>query len=346
MIDFSKTIDLSTSYLGLKLKNPVVPSSSPLCEDINAIRRMEDAGAAAVVLQSLFEEQIEYESDELDRFLGEASERGPEAVTQLPELTHRVNGPDDYLEHIRKAKHAVKIPIIASLNGITPGGWLRYAREIEQAGADALELNIYYLPVDPDITGEQVENRYVDLVKSIKGEIHIPLAVKLSPYFSSMANMARKLEAAGADGLVLFNRFYQPDYDIEALEVTPNLVLSTSHELLPRLHWIAILYGSVRSDFALTGGVHSAGDIVKAMMAGAKIAMMTSALLKRGIGFIDTLITELLLWMGDHEYDSIRQMQGSMSRNAVPQPAAFERINYFKVLSSYAMADTGRSRVR
>jgi dihydroorotate dehydrogenase (fumarate) len=208
---------------------------------------------------------------------------------------------------------------------------------MEQAGADALELNIYYLPVDPDLSSEQVESGYVDLVRAIKAEVRIPLAVKLSPYFSSMPNMAKKLEGAGADALVLFNRFYQPDYDLETLEVTPNLVLSTSHELLLRLHWIAILYDLVKCDLALTGGVHLATDVVKAMMAGANIAMMTSALLKRGAGYIDMLLTELLLWMGDHEYDSIQQMRGSMSRNAVPQPRAFERANYMKVLSSYAM---------
>jgi len=337
MIDLSKTIDLSTTYLGLKLKNPLVASSSPLCEDLSSIRRMEDSGAAAIVLQSLFEEQIEFESGELDRFLGDASERGPEAFTHFPELTHRVEGPEAYLEHIHKCKRAVNIPIIASLNGSTLGGWLRYANDIQQAGADALELNIYYLPIDPKLSGEQVEQQYIDLVRALKTEIRIPLAIKLGPYFSSMANMAHKLDLAGVDALVLFNRFYQPDYDLEALEVVPNLILSNSHELLLRLHWIAVLYGTVRADMALTGGVHNATDVVKAMMAGAKVAMLTSALLKRGVSYLDTLTTELLLWMGDHEYDSIRQMQGSMSRNATPQPKAFERANYMKVLGSYAM---------
>jgi dihydroorotate dehydrogenase (fumarate) len=337
MIDLSKTIDLSTTYLGLKLKNPIVASSSPLCEDVNAVRRMEDAGAAAVVLQSLFEEQIVTDSRELDRALCDASELSPEATSHFPELTRRVVGPDAYLEHIQKCKRAVKIPVIASLNGSSKGGWIKYARQMEQAGADALELNIYWLPVDPDVSGEQVERQYVELVQAVKAEVRLPVAVKLGPYFSSMANMGRKLDAAGADALVLFNRFYQPDYDLEALEVVPNLILSTSHELLPRLHWIAVLYGVVKADLALTGGVHNATDVVKAMMAGARIAMMTSALLKRGTIYLDTVITELLLWMGEHEYDSIRQMQGSMSRNAVPQPAAFERANYLKVLSSYAM---------
>jgi dihydroorotate dehydrogenase (fumarate) len=237
----------------------------------------------------------------------------------------------------KQCKQAVRIPVIASLNGTTQGGWMRYARLMEQAGADALELNIYHIPVDPDVTGEQVEQRYVDLIKAIKAEVRIPVAVKLGPYFSSMANVAKKFDAAGADGLVLFNRFYQPDYDLEALEVVPNLILSNSHELLLRLHWIAVVYGTVKADLALTGGVHSATDVVKAMMAGARIAMMTSALLKRGISYLDTISTELLIWMGEHEYDSIKQMQGSMSRTSVPQPNAFERANYMKVLSSYAM---------
>lgn len=337
MIDLSKTIDLSTTYLGLKLKNPLVASASPLCEDLGNIRRIEDAGAAAVVLQSLFEEQLEIENDNLDRFLIETSERSAESVTHFPELNRRVRGPDEYLEHVRACKNAVKIPVIASLNGSTKGGWLGYARQMQQAGADALELNIYSIAVDPDVTAEQVERNYVEITQAIKAEVRIPVAVKLGPYFSSMANMARKLDAAGADALVLFNRFYQPDYDLEALEVVPNLILSSSHELLLRLHWIAVLYGQVQADLALTGGIHTATDVVKAMMAGSKVAMMTSALLKRGINYIDTMATELLIWMGEHEYDSIKQMQGSMSRNAVPQPAAFERANYMKVLGSYSM---------
>jgi dihydroorotate dehydrogenase (fumarate) len=337
MIDLSKTIDLSTTYLGLKLKNPLVASSSPICGDVGNVRRLEDAGASAIVLQSLFEEQIEQESDELDRNIQRASEVSAESTSHFPELEHRVMGPEAYLAHIAKCKQAVKIPVIASLNGTSLGGWLGYAKQMAQAGADALELNIYHIPVSADLTGDQVEQQYVDLVKAVKAEVNIPVAVKLGPYFSSMANMARKLDSAGADGLVLFNRFYQPDYDLEALEVVPNLILSNSHELLLRLHWIAVLYGNVRPDLALTGGVHSATDVVKAMMAGARVAMMTSALLKRGISYLDTIATELLVWMGEHEYDSIRQMQGSMSRNAVPQPKAFERANYLKVLSSYAM---------
>ncbi|HWC99026.1 MAG TPA: dihydroorotate dehydrogenase-like protein [Candidatus Sulfopaludibacter sp.] len=336
MIDLSKTIDLSTTYLGLKLKNPLVASSSPMCQDVGNIRRIEDAGASAVVLHSLFEEQIEHESDELDRFITESADVSAEATSHFPDLLYKVMGPETYLAHIAKCKQAVKIPVIASLNGTTTGGWIHYAKEMEQAGADAIELNIYYIPVDPNASGEQVEQKYCDLVAAVKSEVKIPVAVKLGPYFSSMSHMAQKLTASGADGLVLFNRFYQPDYDLEALAVVPNLILSNSHELLLRLHWIAVLYGNVDGDLALTGGVHSATDVIKAMMAGAKVAMMTSALLKRGISYLDTLATELLIWMGEHEYDSIKQMQGSMSRNSVPQPKAFERANYMRVLSSYA----------
>jgi dihydroorotate dehydrogenase (fumarate) len=337
MIDLSKTIDVTTSYLGLRLKNPLVASAGPLCEDIASIRRMEDHGVAAIVLPSLFEEQIERESLELDQYLSAGEAISAESITHFPDLLGYNRGPEGYLKHIRKAKEAVQIPIIASLNGTSVGGWSQYAKEMEQAGADALELNIYYIPTDPNATGELVEQKYCDLVREVKASVKVPVAVKLGPYFSSLPNMARKLEAAGADALVLFNRFYQPDFDLESLEVVPNLILSNSHELLLRLNWIAILYGQVKCDLALTGGVHTGADVVKSMMAGAKVAMMTSALLKKGIGYLDTVLTELLIWLGDHEYDSIKQMQGSMSRNAVPQPQAFERANYMKVLSSYAM---------
>ena len=229
-------------------------------------------------------------------------------------------GPEGYLAHIAKCKQAVKIPVIASLNGTTKGGWLRYAKQMQQAGADALELNIYYIPTDPNVTGEQVEQQYIELVQAVKAEVQHPGGGEAGAVFQLDGEHGPRLDAAGRDGLVLFNRFYQPDFDLEALEVVPNLILSNSHELLLRLHWIAVLYGTVKADLALTGGVHSATDVVKAMMAGARVAMMTSALLKRGISYLDTLATELLVWMGEHEYDSIRQMQGSMSRNAVPQP--------------------------
>jgi len=328
--------DLSTSYLGLKLRSPLVASSSPLCKSVENICRLEDAGASAVVLHSLFEEQINLESFELDRWL-EPNEGFVEAQSYLPDLTSYNIGPEGYVEHIASAKKSVRIPVIGSLNGVSSGGWIRYARLIEQAGADALELNIYYLPTNLNMTGAQVEMMHTELVEEVKASVRIPVAVKLGPYFSATPNMMVKLDNAGVNGLVLFNRFYQPDFDLEALEVVPNLILSNSHELLLRLHWIAVLYGNVNADLALTGGVHSAADVVKAMMAGAKVAMMTSALLKRGISYLDTLSTELLIWMGEHEYDSIKQMQGSMSRQSVPQPNAFERANYMKVLGSYAM---------
>ena len=335
MTDLSQSIDLGTQYLGLQLKNPLVASASPLCEDVANIRRMEDAGAAAVVLHSLFEEQIDLESEELDRAISAAEERGPEAISHFPDMTGYNLGPEGYLKHIRKCKEAVSIPIVASLNGVSKGGWVTYAKEMQQAGADALELNIYYIPTDAEMTGAAVEQNYIDLVREVKSNLRIPVAVKLGPYFSSMGNMARRLDAAGADALVLFNRFYQPDFDLEALEVVPNLILSNPHELLLRLHWIAVLYGNIKADMALTGGVHSATDVVKAMMAGARVAMMTSALLKKGINYLDTLVTELLIWLDQHEYSSIRQMQGSMSRRSAATTAAFERANYMKVLSSY-----------
>jgi dihydroorotate dehydrogenase (fumarate) len=337
VIDLSTTIDLTTKYLGLKLKNPLVASSSPMCEDVANIRRMEDAGVAAVVLHSLFEEQITLESEELDRAISAAEEIGAESTSHFPDMTGYNMGPEGYLNHIRKCKEAVRIPVIASLNGVSKGGWLTYAKEMQQAGADALELNIYYIPTDLDTSGAAVEHIYCDLVREVKASVQIPVAVKLGPYFSSMGNMARRLDAAGADALVLFNRFYQPDFDLEALEVVPNLILSNPHDLLLRLHWIAVLYGNIKADMALTGGVHSATDVIKAMMAGARVAMTTSALLKKGINYLDTMVTEMLIWMDQHDYSSIRQMQGSMSRKSVARAAAFERANYMKVLSSYTM---------
>ena len=336
MIDLTKTIDLSTSYLGLKLKSPLVASPSPLCEDLGNVRKMEDQGAGAVVLHSLFEEQIAIESQELDRFLSETAEQYSEATSYFPDLTSYNFGPEGYLDYLRRCKQAVGIPIIASLNGTTTGGWIDYAQKMEQAGADALELNIYYLPNDAELTGEAVETRYCDLVSAVTQSVNIPVAVKLCPYFSSMANMARRLDACGAKGLVLFNRFYQPDFNLEELEVVPNLVLSNPNELLLRLHWVAVLYGGINADMAITGGVHSATDILKSMMAGAKVAMMTSALLRLGISHIGKTINELLLWMDEHEYSSIQQMQGSMSRLKAAQPSAFDRANYMKVVSSYA----------
>ncbi|HXG34782.1 MAG TPA: dihydroorotate dehydrogenase-like protein [Bryobacteraceae bacterium] len=329
--------DLSTTYLGLNLKNPVVVSPSPLCEEIGNIVQMEDAGAAAVVLHSLFEEQILIESQALDQGLSLGVESFAESLSYFPDMTAYNLGPEGYLEHIRKAKQAVNIPVIASLNGVTTGGWIKYARLMQEAGADALELNIFYLANDPAMSGAEVEELYTSLVSHVKASVRIPVAVKLGPYFSSMAHMAKKLDEAGADGLVLFNRFYQPDFDLENLEVVPALHLSTPHELLLRLHWVATLYGQVRADLAVTGGVHTAHDVLKAMMAGARVAMMTSALLRHGIDHIRTVLRDLVEWMEEHEYESVRQMQGSMSRRNVPDPSAFSRANYMKVLSSYAV---------
>jgi dihydroorotate dehydrogenase (fumarate) len=329
--------DLSTSYLGLALQCPLVASASPLCEDIGNIRRMEDAGAAAVVLHSLFEEQITLESQHLDRYLSHGTESFAESLTYLPDMVSYNLGPDGYLEHIRRAKAAVDIPVIGSLNGVSTGGWISYAQKIQEAGADALELNIYYIPTDPDMAGSQVEQRYVELARHVKAAVSIPVAVKLGHAFSAMANVARQLDQAGVGALVLFNRFYQPDFDLESLEVVPNLTLSSPFELLLRLHWVAILYGHVRADLAVTGGVHTAQDVLKAMMAGARVAMMTSALLKHGIDVLRGVRANLTAWMEAHEYASIRQMQGSMSYRSVADPAAFERANYMRVLSSYVL---------
>lgn len=329
--------DLTTTYLGLKLRSPLVASSSPLCQNIGNILHMEDAGVAAVVLHSLFEEQIIIESQALDRHLSAAEESYAESLNYFPDLRRYNIGPDEYVEHIRRTKQAVDIPVIGSLNGVSTGGWIRYARLIEEAGADALELNIYHLPTDPSIDGATVEQQYVELVRHVKAGVRIPVAVKLGPYFSSIPNMAAKLDEAGADGLVLFNRFYQPDFDLESLEVVPNLVLSNSSELLTRLHWVGVLYGRIRADMAITGGVHTAQDVLKCMMAGARVAMMTSALLRQGIDYAAQLEEDLIRWMEEHEYESIRQMQGSMSVQRVADPAAFQRANYMRVLSSYEL---------
>ncbi|MGD1158046.1 MAG: dihydroorotate dehydrogenase-like protein [Terriglobia bacterium] len=329
-------IDLTTKYLGMKLKNPLVVSPSPLSEDLGNIRRMEDSGAAAVVLTSLFEEQIRVESNTLDQFLQQGTESFAESLTYFPDLTGYNLGPEGYLEHLRRAKQAVRIPIIGSLNGSSTGGWIDYAKKIQEAGADALELNIYLIPTNAEMTGEEVEQVYADLVSQVKASLRIPVAVKIGAYFSSLPNAARRLDRAGADALVLFNRFYQPDFDLENLEVVPNLILSTPHELLLRLNWVAVLYGKIQADLAVTGGVHTGKDVLKSMMAGARVAMMTSALLKNGIGHLAAVQAELLKWMEEHEYESIQQMQGSMSQRAVADPSAFQRANYVKVLSSYS----------
>ena len=325
-------IDLRTRYLGLPLANPLVASASPLMEDIGNIRELEDAGIAAVVLPSLFEEQIDLESHHLDRYLSHGTDSFAESLSYFPDLDDYHLGPDGYLEHVRQAKAAVGIPVIASLNGVSTGGWISYAKKIEQAGADALELNVFYVPTDPGMSSVEVEQMYVDLVRDVKREVAIPVAVKLGHAFTALANLAQRLDGVGADGLVLFNRFYLPDFDLDRLEVVPRLTLSHSHELLVRLHWIAILSGRVQADLAVTGGVHTAEDVLKAMMAGARVAMMTSALLRNGIDHVARVRRGLLGWMEAHEYTSIAQMQGSMSYRSVAEPAAFERANYMKVL--------------
>jgi dihydroorotate dehydrogenase (fumarate) len=328
-------IDFSTTYLGLKLKNPLVPSASPLSKSLDSIKRLEDHGAAAIVMYSLFEEQITFESLELDHYLSQGTNSFAEALTFFPDMEDYNLGPDAYLEHLRKAKESVGIPLMGSLNGVSTGGWIRYAKLIEQAGADALELNTYFIPTDPAIGSEEVEQMYLDLVRDVKASVKIPVAVKINHFFSSIPYMAARFDEAGADGLVMFNRFYQPDIDLESLEVVPNLVLSSSYELRLRLRWAAILYGRIKADLALTGGVHTAEDVLKSMMVGAKVAMLASALLHSGVHVLDEILIDLRRWMETHEYESIKQMQGSMSQRNVAQPAAFERANYMKILNSF-----------
>jgi dihydroorotate dehydrogenase (fumarate) len=328
-------MDLSTTYLGLRLKNPLVPSASPLSRTLDGIKRMEDAGAAAIVMYSLFEEQIQHEAGELNHYLSFGTQSFAEALTYFPEHTEYNLGPDEYIEHVRKAKEAVDIPIIGSLNGVSTGGWIDYAKKIQDAGASALELNVYYIPTDPKLTSDAVEQRYLDVLKAVKSAVSIPVAMKLSPFFSSMANMAMRLDAAGADGLVLFNRFYQPDLDIEALEVVPNVTLSTSHAIRMPLRWVAVLFGKVKASLAATSGVHGARDVVKLLMAGADVTQICSALLMHGPGRIAEILQELDRWLVEHEYVSVQQMRGSMSQKSVADPSAFERANYMKALNRY-----------
>src|SRR5215471_1069362 len=328
--------DISTRYLGLALKSPLVASASPACESVGNIRELEDAGVAAVVLPSLFEEQLELESNALDDDLWRGADSFPESQTVLPDLQNYNLGPEGYLDLIEGAKAAVDIPVIASLNGVSPGGWAEYARLMSEAGADAIELNIYSIPTEPNVSAVEVERGYIDLIRQIKRVVRVPVAVKLSQFFSAPANIAARLDDAGADGLVLFNRFYQPDFDVESLEVVPRLTLSHPDELLLRLHWAAILSDHVEADLAITGGVHSAVDVVKCIMAGASVAMMASARLHKGFQHAHTVLADLREWLEEHEYDSVRQMCGSMSRRSVPDPSAFERGNYMRVLSSYA----------
>ena len=328
-------MDLTTTYMGLTLKNPLVPSASPLSKDIGTIKAMEDAGASAVVMYSLFEEQITHDQKALDHFLTAGAESFAEAISYFPVQADYNLGPDEYLEHIHIAKAATDIPIIGSLNGVSAGGWIDYARKIEQAGADGLELNVYYIPTDGKYDAAAIENIYLEDLKLIKSSIKIPVAMKLSPYFSSMSSMAAKLDAAGADALVMFNRFYQPDFDLDKLEVVPSLNLSTSAEGRLPLRWIAILYSHIKASMAATTGVHNHIDMLKMLMAGADVTMMCSALLHHGVPHIRKTLADLEAWMTEHEYESVAQMKGSMSQRNVAEPAAFERANYMKALQSW-----------
>jgi dihydroorotate dehydrogenase (fumarate) len=327
-------MELATTYLGLKLRTPLVPSASPLSEDIDDIKRMEDAGAAAVVLYSLFEEQLRQDRFELHHHLEHGTFSYPEALTYFPEEEYHL-GPEEYLKHIASAKKAVNIPIIASLNGSSTGGWTQYARAIQQAGADAVELNIYHIPTDVDLTGAEVEQTYLDILKAVKSEVTIPVAVKLSPFFSNFANMAKRLDAAGANGLVLFNRFYQPDIDLETLEVKPNILLSTPMAMRVPLRWIALLYDRVRGSLAATSGVHRATDVLKMLMAGADVTMLCSVLIRHGISQLSVIERDLATWMEEHEYASVQQLKGSLSQKNCAVPSAFERAQYMRAISSY-----------
>jgi len=328
-------MDLTTTYMGMTLKSPLVPSASPLSDEIDNLRRMEDAGAAAVVLSSLFEEQLRQERIELHHHLTHGTESFAESLTYFPEPKEFHVGPEGYLNHIRKAKEAVDIPVIASLNGSTVGGWTDFARQIEQAGADALELNVYTIPTDVEMSGAQVEQTYIDILMAVKSAVKIPVAIKLSPFFSNMAHMARLLDYAGADALALFNRFYQPDIDLETLEVQPGVILSTPFALRLPLTWIGILYGRIQADLAATGGIHQAQDVLKMLMAGANVTMLCSALLKFGISHLRVVEGGLRAWMEEHEYESVRQMRGSVSQKHCADPSVFERAQYMKAITTY-----------
>ena len=328
-------VDLSTTYLGLPLRNPLVAAASPLSKDLDKVRRLEASGIAGIVMHSLFEEQIIHESLELDHYLSRSENFSAEATTYLPDTGEYSLLPEKYVDHVRKVKQAVGIPVIGSLNGVSKGGWIRYARLIQEAGADALELNLYYLPMDPALTASEIEEAQVELVAGIKSSITIPLAVKLSPFYTSLPNFVQRLAGAGADGLVLFNRFYQPDFDIEELTVAHTLELSAPSELRLPLRWISLLHGTIHSDLALTSGVRSHEGVLKAMMAGARVVMLASELLHRGAEGAAALLAGVTAWMNEHEYTSIKQMQGSMSQASVAEPAAFERANYMKVLGSF-----------
>ncbi|MHB8134508.1 MAG: dihydroorotate dehydrogenase-like protein [Anaerolineaceae bacterium] len=326
---------LSTNYLKLKLKNPLIASASPLSKKLDNIKRLEDAGIAAVVMYSLFEEQITHESNALDYFLNRGTESFAEALTYFPEMDNYNIGPDNYLELITKIKSHVEIPIIGSLNGVSSGGWVEYAKKIEQAGADALELNIYYIPTETKISSGELEIAQIELVSDVRSKISIPLAVKLSPYYSALPNFAERLVNSGANSLVLFNRFYQPDIDINTLEVNPSLELSNSYDLRLPLRWVAILYDRIKADLALTSGVHNEQDVIKAMMAGANVVEMASELIENGPKRIPEILQGIENWLVEYEYKSIDQMRGSMSHKSVSEPAAFERANYMKALQTF-----------
>ena len=327
--------DLSTTYLGLNLKNPLVASASPLSKKLDRAKKLEEAGISAIVMYSLFEEQIIHESLELDHFLNRGSESFAEALSYLPDGGLYGISPEKYLNQVAGLKKALSIPVIGSLNGVSKGGWTSYAKKIEEAGADALELNMYYIATDADMTSSDIEETQVELVADVKSAINIPLAVKISPFVTSIPNFTKRLVDAGADGLVLFNRFYQPDFDLDELEIIHSLDLSTSSDLRLPLRWISILHGKIKADFALTSGVHTHKDVLKAMMAGAKVAMTASNLLHNGDQAVGSILGDLEEWMKEREYESIQQMQGSMSQKSVKEPAAFERANYMKVLGSF-----------
>ena len=328
-------MDLSTTYLGLKLRNPLVPSGSPLTEDLANLKQMEDAGAGAIVLHSLFEEQLRAEAAELDQALTAGTESFAEALTYFPAPSSFKLGPEEYLEYIAKAKKSLGIPLVASLNGAHVGDWTKYAKQIEQAGADALELNIYYIPTDLNLTSDQVEKTYLDIFKAVRSQVSFPVAVKLSPFFSSMGNMAKRLDQAGANGLVLFNRFYQPDINPETLEVESSVLFSTPQARRLPLRWIAILFSHVQADLAATSGIHSASDVIKTLMAGAKVTMFCSALFKHGIQHLTAVQKDMSQWMEEHEYESVRQMIGSVSQAKCADPSSFERAQYMRALKSF-----------
>jgi dihydroorotate dehydrogenase (fumarate) len=328
-------MDLRTKYMGFELKNPLVHSASPLTYSVDNVRRLEEAGAAAVVMFSIFEEQLRQEEAFMEGALSTGSESSAEAKSYFPDAADFVVGPERYLDLVHRAKEAVKIPVIGSINGITNEGWIEYARRIEQAGADGVELNVYWNPTDPKLSGADVEQRYLDVIKGVKASIKIPVAVKLSPFFSAFANMAQRIDATGVDAMVLFNRFYQPDFDLDELEVVPHLNLSNPYEIRLPLMWIAVLAGRVKASLGATRGVHSQVEVVKYLMAGADAVMMTSVLLKHGIPHLGTVLADLIRWMEEHEYSSVAQMKGSMSQRAVADPEAFERANYIRTLESY-----------